>query len=638
MKLEKVYFQNCLHISSLESASLPQYLQLSREMTVLIGRNGSGKTNILRLISMIEEAIPESFKVKTAEPSILEFVFRDFSIEKDLSRLQRAAGRYATLRSVYDFVNEIRTLRENVTNAHHIAAKSDVRRNIGQQSENIKQFLNSDCITQKSELQTRLRQSNDVASDLTILREDNNITFVFFALKSYIVDQIEKIQAKLEKGKQDTNTFLKEIISTYSDKLPWALEKLRKAEIVARGQYAQSTDETRFWMAPLIEQETLNTHLADDQLAVLLDPISKELNVTNKLVDTTKKIRQKIREWSFPNLGEYDFYVHQSQTGVGVGFKGKNDSIIFPYNSASAGLRWLFNLLAAAMQQSSKLEPDMLLIDEPGNNLHPSFQKQLVAAFEEICKRTQLAYSTHSVFMLNPNRILDLRVITRENDVTLIDNKPYVDAFRPIKQNLGINTFLPYFVVERANKALFLEGTSDVVVWCGISQLMRLSNLPSLDLQNIAVVSLLDPNDKRLAMHFAKGLEKEFGLIKIAFLGDIDKVELAKLFEKEGYRGATIPTVLNDQQIKTIEDLFPPRIYADAVKAIHNKELDPDKLTHPLLDTLKQIEPSLELKKSQINRKAIELIIESYFNDVVYLDRWKTIIAWINQALSVAQK
>jgi len=54
----------------------------------------------------------------------------------------------------------------------------------------------------------------------------------------------------------------------------------------------------------------------------------------------------------------------------------------------------------------------ILLLDEPGQNLHPTKQVELIRAIKELARneRTQVVIATHSPYMLDPELIAKLTV------------------------------------------------------------------------------------------------------------------------------------------------------------------------------------------------------------------------------------
>lgn len=50
-------------------------------------------------------------------------------------------------------------------------------------------------------------------------------------------------------------------------------------------------------------------------------------------------------------------------------------------------------------------EDAILLLDEPGLSLHPLAQRDLSAFFDGLTKTNQILYTTHSPFLVDPDRL-----------------------------------------------------------------------------------------------------------------------------------------------------------------------------------------------------------------------------------------
>ena len=79
------------------------------------------------------------------------------------------------------------------------------------------------------------------------------------------------------------------------------------------------------------------------------------------------------------------------------------------------------------------------LFDEPGIYLHPSGQYDLIAVLDAIGEHNQVLYSTHSLFMLNKTFPARHRLIVKDDSGTKMDGKPYVGRWGPAIDELGFS-------------------------------------------------------------------------------------------------------------------------------------------------------------------------------------------------------
>lgn len=95
--------------------------------------------------------------------------------------------------------------------------------------------------------------------------------------------------------------------------------------------------------------------------------------------------------------GEVYDTLHQASTNLG---------------SRSKGFVWFFSFVAWYSQIKRKGENVILLLDEPGLTLHGRAQGDLLRYFEEELKpHHQVIYSTHSPFMVDPQRFERVRIV-----------------------------------------------------------------------------------------------------------------------------------------------------------------------------------------------------------------------------------
>ena len=92
-----------------------------------------------------------------------------------------------------------------------------------------------------------------------------------------------------------------------------------------------------------------------------------------------------------------------------------------------------------ARQQDYPANQYMFLFDEPGIYLHPSGQYDLLRVIDAIGKHNQVIYSTHSLFMINRTFPSRHRLIVKGSNGTRIDGKPYVGRWGPAIEELGLS-------------------------------------------------------------------------------------------------------------------------------------------------------------------------------------------------------
>lgn len=191
---------------------------------------------------------------------------------------------------------------------------------------------------------------------------------------------------------------------------------------------------------------------------------------------------------------------------------------------------FLISMIILARTQNNKGK-FIYLFDEPGTYLHPQAQLDLQRSFEIISDDAQLLYTTHSLFLINKNYPNRNKVISKTDEGTKIDQKPFLKNWKAVRDSLGILLSNNFLIAE---KTLLTEGPSDVIyILSAIKQLKTLGKI-DIDLNDLSIVDAGSP-DNYIAM--AKLMLSE-GREIVALLdgdksGDDTESKLKKVCEKE---------------------------------------------------------------------------------------------------------
>ena len=82
----------------------------------------------------------------------------------------------------------------------------------------------------------------------------------------------------------------------------------------------------------------------------------------------------------------------------------------------SRGFQWFFSFYLVFLAESgSRHQNAMLLLDEPGLHLHPTAQRELIAFLDKLSEKNQLAYTTHSPFLIDGEHLHRVRPVTEDD-------------------------------------------------------------------------------------------------------------------------------------------------------------------------------------------------------------------------------
>lgn len=131
-------------------------------------------------------------------------------------------------------------------------------------------------------------------------------------------------------------------------------------------------------------------------------------------------------------------------------------------NERSRGFQWFFSFYVtfAADTQSGDASNAILLLDEPGLYLHARSQGDLLAHFEKDFEN-QIIFTTHSPFMVPTQRLDAVRTVNiAEESGTTVTNDPTGDSrtLFPLQAALGYNIAQGLFI---GSNNLVVEGVTD---------------------------------------------------------------------------------------------------------------------------------------------------------------------------------
>ncbi len=163
--------------------------------------------------------------------------------------------------------------------------------------------------------------------------------------------------------------------------------------------------------------------------------------------------------------------------------KDYNDSALIRLEERSRGFQWFFSFDIMFMNESrGTFQNCVILLDEPGLHLHPGAQVDLIHRLEEYSKDNTLIYTTHLPMLLNLNQPENVRILSEKDAGTIVcrditqcklEEKMVLEAALKIKSGLcylpeALNVIVPqdaYFLLkemlnlwERSESAGFIEN------------------------------------------------------------------------------------------------------------------------------------------------------------------------------------
>jgi len=255
------------------------------------------------------------------------------------------------------------------------------------------------------------------------------------------------------------------------------------------GEY--KTAKALFELADINIKELLNSDNFENYIAELEATqalISKELFkywTTNQNLKIRFAIDKRVEKRTNANNNREDKII---QHFLNIRVENTRSDMTLPLKNRSKGFNWFFSFLVWFKKIQEDTDSNyILLLDEPGLNLHASAQADLLHFFEDLSKEYQIIYTTHSPFMIDSLNLPKVRtVVETETGTKISDTIQEKDpkTLFPLQAALGYDIAQNLFV---SKNNLLVEGVSDLIYLTVISDLLKSNNRIGLT-DNITIV------------------------------------------------------------------------------------------------------------------------------------------------------
>ena len=304
----------------------------------------------------------------------------------------------------------------------------------------------------------------------------------------------------------------------------------------------------------------------------------------------------------------------------------RHRGISTPFRQRSRGFIWFFSFLVwfdsvknqFAATESSAERPHILLLDEPGLSLHALAQNDFLKYIDSLGNKHQVLYSTHSPFMVNPDRLEQVRLVEDRPKVGTsvsghLEGTDPRSVF-PLQAAMGWTIAQSLFssennlVVETPADLIWLKAMSGILEAAGKTALREdIVIMPAGGLDKIATfVSLLGVNDLKIAvLHDYEGKEDQrlMSLVRDKLISQKAVLNAAQ-FRDLHHRGVAA-------RPGDLEDLLAPAVYVDYFNKAYSKVLNGD-----AIDRTKMLpgDRVIERIERYLESKSISLRPEGGFN------------------------
>lgn len=455
MRISSVIINNYKSIGTQKNTLL-----LEDDVTALIGKNDSGKSNVLEIlggISFSHYILDEFYKYNngSSEEKLsltveLKFTKKEISLLKEFKNLNEDytyfyffkdkeiefKGGFSRLfsedieliKSISYLKKElIPYLKENYYDSMDGEFFSEIIDYI-KAMENIDSII---WIKYKKILNRLLYILNSYGEDYTCVSEeenfnneennfDNNTINLLYDEKRYtLIRHLEIVKSKIRKK--------------YS-LLPVIYHRKNEDELQSEYQFEEVKKQIKD------RKGTLYKFLLASEISTQEFLLAMENEDENQLELCRNKVKEKVK---FNIQKKFNEFYEEENVQIKVLFKNDLFRVLVKTNEnttnireRSNGLRWYLNLFIDILANDLKDSNVIFLLDEPGVYLHVNAQRELLRLFYDLCKNdNQVVYSTHSPYMIDSNNIINIRAIEKdEKGHTNIYNTAYDNKLNSVSK------------------------------------------------------------------------------------------------------------------------------------------------------------------------------------------------------------
>jgi predicted ATP-dependent endonuclease of OLD family len=303
--------------------------------------------------------------------------------------------------------------------------------------------------------------------------QNNSGEIIFVRNIASNVVKVESVSSKIPMSKEKNILQLRPRIELFQSPTTNLIDQINLVQLEdVKNEFMQGL----FRLAGIWEvRKTIFTQ--NDKTSRLLDEASQKL--TSVLNDQWKQGNDL--EWKLEHAGT---------NGDHIVIKIKDPAIRNQYTRPSlrsSGFRtyFLLSMITYARTQNKASDAYIFLFDEPGTYLHPYAQLDLQRSFETIADQTQIAYTTHSLFLINKNYPDRNRVVSKNKQGTKIDQKPFIKNWKSVRESLGILLSNNFLIAE---KTLLVEGPSDIIYVLDAIKSLKKRGRIDIDLNDFSCV------------------------------------------------------------------------------------------------------------------------------------------------------
>jgi hypothetical protein len=264
--------------------------------------------------------------------------------------------------------------------------------------------------------------------------------------------------------------------------LPHVIQNLERKDLGAKNTAKVRTLRVLFDFVKLKPQEILDlgksmTDGKEPTPEQIEDAAKKTKERSVLLQSASTKLTKEFKNWWKQGNYRFRFEADGDHFRIWVSDDQRPEEI--ELEARSTGLQWFLSFFLVFLVESKNAHEDtILLLDEPGLSLHPLAQKDLTLFFDGLAENNQLLYTTHSPFLIDPDRLDRVRAVYIEEDGTtavsenLRAGKASSPEFRSIYAVHGALGLSVSDALLQGCTNVIVEGPSDQFYMSGIKTVL----------------------------------------------------------------------------------------------------------------------------------------------------------------------
>ena len=587
-------------VNKYKSIQKSQKIEIDPLITTIVGMNESGKTSFLQVIAKTNYFNDDKdFKFETTQdyPRKELIYFQNSDENVEIIRCDYEISDELLMQIEAEFGEGVFTVKEFSYSCHHYRDEKNKPPNtISNISSNQKKYLELKCRSKVLSNETRdsISQLNSIKEVVTIpqLDEDTDLEVLKAEIK------------KLVDGGNSWDDRLAYYIFTkwIKPKMPkfWYFDDYYHLEgkININELNNGNDDEKKKTAKALFELASINpieiTNSIDyERFVALLEASS--IKITDEI----------FKYWSTNTNLDIEFKIQDIQSTynsqikyLDIRVKNTRHKISLPLDRRSKGFNWFFSFIIWFSKiQANKTSDYILLLDEPGLNLHASAQADLLRFIEDLSKKYQIIYTTHSPFMVDSNNLKRVRTCLETDEGTIISDsiqEKDPKTLFPLQAALGYDIAQNLFI---SKNNLLVEGPTDLIYLTVISNILEIEKRVCLK-EGITIVPVGGLDKVSTFISLLRGSKLNLVCLLDTFTDHKGKQRVDDLIRDKIIKEKNIrffdEFANNNSHIADIEDLFTKEEYLKLFNLAFESDYTEVKLT--------ELDESIPTILKQINK------------------------------------